>query len=98
MCKLSKQEFYYNNISYNNYNVIIIISQHIQNHNFCISFLIFNTFRTLVYLMPEAYSRPCQISKMMRHAESPGVIRQKRQTEFVSDEYFHITERQFKNS
>ena len=43
--------------------------------------------------MPEAYSRPCQISKMMRHAESPGVIRQKRQTEFVSDEYFHITER-----
>ena len=25
--------------------------------------------------MPEVYSKPCQISKMMRHIENPGMVR-----------------------
>ena len=25
--------------------------------------------------MPEAYSKLCQISKMMRHSEKPGIVR-----------------------
>ena len=25
--------------------------------------------------MPEAYSKPCQISKVMRHIENPGMVR-----------------------
>ena len=25
--------------------------------------------------MPEAYSKPCQISKMMRHIENSGIVR-----------------------
>ena len=32
-------------------------------------------FRTLAYLTPEAYSKPCQISKMMRHIENSGIDR-----------------------
>ena len=32
-------------------------------------------FSTLAYLMPEAYSKPCQISKMMRHIENNGIVR-----------------------
>ena len=32
-------------------------------------------FRTLVYLMPEAYSKPCKVSKMMKHTENPGIVR-----------------------
>ena len=32
-------------------------------------------FRTLVFLMPEAYSKLSQISKMMRHIENPGIAR-----------------------
>ena len=31
--------------------------------------------RTLAYLTPDAYSKPCQISKMMRHFENPGIVR-----------------------
>ena len=33
------------------------------------------TFRTLAYLMPEVYSKPCQMSKMMRHIDNPGIVR-----------------------
>ena len=25
--------------------------------------------------MPEAYSKPCQISKIVRHIENPGIVR-----------------------
>ena len=25
--------------------------------------------------MPETYSKPCQISKIMRHIENPGIVR-----------------------
>ena len=32
-------------------------------------------FTTLAYLMPETYSKPCEISKMMRHIENPGIIK-----------------------
>ena len=32
-------------------------------------------FRTLRYLMPEAYSKSHQISKMVRHIENPGIVR-----------------------
>ena len=32
-------------------------------------------FRTLTYLMTEAYWKPCQISKMNRHFEKPGIVR-----------------------
>ena len=32
-------------------------------------------FRTQAYLMPEAYSKPCQLSKMMRNNESPDIFR-----------------------
>ena len=32
-------------------------------------------FGTLACLMPEAYSKPCQISKIMRHIENPVIIR-----------------------
>ena len=32
------------------------------------------TFRTLTHLMPEAYSKLCQISKMMRDIENPGIV------------------------
>ena len=31
--------------------------------------------RTPAYLIPEAHSKPCQISKMMRHTESPGTVK-----------------------
>ena len=31
--------------------------------------------RTMAYLMPTTYSNPCQISKMMRHIEKPGLVR-----------------------
>ena len=31
-------------------------------------------FRTLVYLMPETYSKPCQISKIMRYVKNHGNI------------------------
>ena len=30
---------------------------------------------TMAYLMPTTYSKPCQISKMMRHIEKPGLVR-----------------------
>ena len=33
-------------------------------------------FRTRVYLIPEAYSKCWQISKMMRHIENPGISEQ----------------------
>ena len=33
------------------------------------------TFRTLAYLIPAAYSKLCQIYKMMRHIENTGIIR-----------------------
>ena len=33
------------------------------------------TFRTLAHLMREAYSKPCQISKISRHIENPGIVR-----------------------
>ena len=58
MYKLSRQEFSYNNISYNNKNVIYR-----------------GVFRTLVYITTEAYSKPCQTSKMMRHIENPDIVR-----------------------
>ena len=32
-------------------------------------------FRALVHLIPEEYSKPCQISKMMRPIENPGIVR-----------------------
>ena len=32
-------------------------------------------FRTLAYLVPKAYSKPCEISKMRRHIENPGIVR-----------------------
>ena len=32
-------------------------------------------FKTLTHLIPAAYSKPCQISKMLRHTENPDVIR-----------------------
>ena len=50
------------NISYNNNNNVIITT-------YC------SILRTMVYLMPEEYSKPCQISKKMRHIESPGIVR-----------------------
>ena len=31
--------------------------------------------RTMVYLMPGTYWKPCQISKMIRHIEKPGLVR-----------------------
>ena len=31
--------------------------------------------RTMAYLMPTTYSRPCQINKMMRHIEKPGLVK-----------------------
>ena len=31
--------------------------------------------QTLACLMPEAYSKPSQISKMMRHIENSGFVR-----------------------
>ena len=30
---------------------------------------------TLTYLMPDAYSKPCQISQMMRYIENPGIVK-----------------------
>ena len=42
-------------------------------------------FRTLAYLMPEAYSKPRQIRKMMQHIESPGILRK-----IYSDIFRHI--------
>ena len=30
---------------------------------------------TMAYLMSTTYSKPCQISKMMRHIEKPGLVR-----------------------
>ena len=32
-------------------------------------------FRTLTYLIPAAYSKPYQISKIMRHIENPVIVR-----------------------
>ena len=32
-------------------------------------------FKTLTHLIPATYSKPCQISKMLRHTENPDVIR-----------------------
>ena len=32
-------------------------------------------FKPLAYLMLEAYSKPCQIAKVMRHIENPGKVR-----------------------
>ena len=32
-------------------------------------------FRTLAYLMSEAHSKPCQISKMMKHIKNPAIVR-----------------------
>ena len=32
-------------------------------------------FKTLAYLIPEVYSKPCQISKLMRHIENPAIVR-----------------------
>ena len=32
-------------------------------------------FRALTQSMPEAYSKLCQISKMIRHIENPGIVR-----------------------
>ena len=66
MYKSSKQQFQFNNISYNNnvIQVIITISQHIQNPD------IFNTCR---YVSPMSHLNQCLmrhiISKMMRHWE-----------------------------
>ena len=31
--------------------------------------------RTLAYLMPQAYSKFCQMFKMMRHIKNPGIDR-----------------------
>ena len=31
--------------------------------------------RTQAYLIPEAYSKPCQIYKMMRHIGNPDMVR-----------------------
>ena len=31
--------------------------------------------KTVSYLMPETYLKPCQISKMMRHIEDSGIVR-----------------------
>ena len=31
--------------------------------------------RTLTYLIPEAYSKPCQVYKMMRNIENTGTVR-----------------------
>ena len=31
-------------------------------------------FRTLSYFMAEAFSKPCQISKMMKHIKNPGMV------------------------
>ena len=30
--------------------------------------------RAMAYLMPATYSKHCQISKMMRHIENPGIV------------------------
>ena len=32
-------------------------------------------FKTLSYLMHVAYSKPCQMSKMMKQTENPGIVR-----------------------
>ena len=32
-------------------------------------------FTTLAYLMPEAYSKPCQIFKMIRHVDYLDIVR-----------------------
>ena len=32
-------------------------------------------FRNLAHLMSEACSKPCQISKIMRHTGNPGILR-----------------------
>ena len=29
----------------------------------------------MTYLMPTTYSKPCQISKMIKHIEKPGLVR-----------------------
>ena len=45
------------------------------NNNVIKTILYHTTFRTLAYLIPDTYSKPCQIYKMMRHMEDPGVVR-----------------------
>ena len=37
--------------------------------------LILHRVRALAYLLLDAYSKPCQTSKMMRHIENPGIVR-----------------------
>ena len=32
-------------------------------------------FKTLAYVMPKAYSKPCQVSKIMRHIENYDIVR-----------------------
>ena len=34
-----------------------------------------DVFRTLAHLMPEGYSKPFQISKMIGHIENPGTVK-----------------------
>ena len=32
-------------------------------------------FRTMTFLMPEPCSKSCQIAKVMKHIENPGIVR-----------------------
>ena len=57
--------FGYTNWSDKNSNIITLVP--------IITMLLYHRiFWTLAYLMPVAYSKPCQLSQMMRHIEKPG--------------------------
>ena len=62
--QIEQTRILYNNISYNNTNIIII-----TYYYFC------NIIKIRTYLMPEAYSKPWQISKIMRYIENSGIVR-----------------------
>ena len=60
MYKSSRQEFQYNNISYEK--VMLLW----RCHGIC---------RTLAHLMSEAYPKPFQTCKMIRHIANPGIVK-----------------------
>ena len=51
--------------------------------------------RTQAYLIPEAYSKPCQIYKMMRHIGNPDIVRTVffRQFQAYSETFSNIQQR-----
>ena len=53
-----------------NYNIIALVTMIMM-----LLQLYRSIFRTFAYLMPEAYSKNCQISKIMRYIENPVIVK-----------------------